>query len=256
MKIEFKFNEKLNRNELIIERWGSYGGSKKLLVFGEFDHVNVLEETGEFIDCLDKVNNKLRFSSVSYTTPWNYSVNLAKNEIFICWSLIKDLAKGKRRVSRSLLPEIKILDKAIISVDSKITGIRICTADEIVDIDYINNTISSEKYTSKMKKEENDINSCKDIINDIISKIEYNYEKLYKNNYIQERFSSSLFEKSLRLEKDPIQNCIIYFNISNEISSLHSFMRRLHEDARDVISEYLEKSYKDLLIRKDHKNVI
>lgn len=257
MKIEFKFNEKLNCGELIVARWCNYGSYKKLSVFGNFDQASVLEDTGDFIDCLNEINNQLVFPNVSSTAPWNYSINLTKKEICINWAVIKDKGAVERRAARRkqfglIVPEPRFLDKAVIRLES-ITGIRIREENEIIDVDYINNTISSNRISPKMIKEEKDINYCKDIVDDIISKIEYNYEKLLENSYIQEKFSKSLFERSLRIEKDPIQNYIVYFDISPEIGELYRYNQRLSSDAQNDVLGYLEKSYNKLLIKNDYK---
>ena len=257
MKLEFKFNEELKCNELVIERWCNYGNSKKLSIFGDFNKVEILEETREFIDCLDSKNNRLVFPGVSSTSPWNYSIDLTKKEVYISWVLMKDKRFVESRIARGkqlglVVPELKYLDKALIKSES-ITGIRIKESNEIIDIDYINNTIFSNRISPKMVKEEKSINYCKDIINDIISRIECNYKKLLENNYIQEKLSIDLFGKLLRLEKDPIHNCIIYFDISHEIEQLIRAQQKLSKDSRKHILEYLEKSYKNLLIKNDYK---
>ena len=256
MKIKFKFNEKLKCSELIIERWCNYGNYKKLSIFGNFDKVDILEETREFIDCLNSINNRLVFPGVSSTSPWNYSIDLIKKEVCINWEVVKDKGLVERRAARRrqlglIVPEPKFLDRALIKFDS-ITGIRIREASEIIDIDYVNNTISSKRLSPKMIKEEKDISYCKDIIDNIISKIDHNYKKLLENNYIQEEFPIDLFEKLLRLEKDPVHNCIIYFDISSEIGILNQFRQKLHKDSLNNVLDYLKESYKNLLTKNSY----
>ena len=256
MKLEFKFNEELKCNELIVERWCSYGNYKKLSIFGNFDKVDILEETREFIDCLNSINNRLIFPCVSSTSPWNYSIDLIKKEVCINWEVVKDKGVIERRAVRRrqfglVVPEPKFLDRALIKFDS-ITGIRIREASEIIDIDYVNNTISSKRLSPKMIKEEKVISHYNDVIDDIISKINHNYNKLLENNYIQEEFSIDLFEKSLRLEKDPVHNCIIYFDISDDIKHLKYAQQKLSKDSWKHILDYIEKSYKNLLIKNNY----